>query len=133
MNQNWYRFIYNLRQNQPMEIQREEIQSKSIKFSIEVNNSEIARISLYLIYNNLHQEPYGLIEDLFVEPEFRNQGFATKLITSAIKEAKEQGCYKLIGTSRHGREPIHEMYKRIGFQDYGKEFRMNLGDEEENL
>lgn len=111
---------------------REELPSKYIKFSIKVNNFEVARAHLYLIYNGLHKEPYGLFEDLYVEPEFRGQGFGKKLVLQIIEEAKKQGCYKIIGTSRYGREQVHKMYKEIGFQDYGKEFRMNLGEEDKN-
>ncbi len=109
-----------------MEILKNDSSSKAIKFSIVLHGTEVARAFLYLINNNLHQEPYGLMEDLFVEPEVRHQGIGTKLIKEIIEEARKQGCYKLIATSRHKRINIHKLYERFGFQDHGKEFRMNL-------
>jgi GNAT superfamily N-acetyltransferase len=81
---------------------------------------------LYIMHNDLHKEPYGFLENLFVNEEHRGKGVGKKLIENLIKEAKEQGCYKLIGTSRYDRPEVHAMYEKIGFKDYGKEFRMDL-------
>ena len=44
----------------------------------------------------------------------------------SIEEAKKQGCYKLVGTSRHGRDKLHKWYEELGFKNYGLEFRINL-------
>jgi len=38
----------------------------------------------------------------------------------------EAGCYKLVATSRASRPRVHELYERLGFENYGVEFRMNL-------
>ena len=110
-----------------MEIKKEiEKKTSAVKFVAEDNGKTVGRAYLYLIYNGQHEEPYGLLEDVFVEPEYRGKGAGTDLVKAAIKEAKALGCYKLIGTSRHGRGDVHEWYKKIGFWDYGLEFRMDL-------
>ena len=109
-----------------MEIVKSEANSKRIRFSIIIHGTEVARAFLYLINNNLHSEPYGLVEDVFVEPELRQQGIGSKLIKDIIAEARKQGCYKLIATSRHKKTKVHELYEKFGFQDHGKEFRMNF-------
>jgi GNAT superfamily N-acetyltransferase len=109
-----------------MNIQKNEKQTLGIKISVEENGKEMGRVWLYLIYNDLHVEPYGLLEDVFVDEAARGQGFGNELLKAAIAEAKARGCYKLIGTSRRGREQVHEWYKRLGFADYGLEFRMDL-------
>lgn len=111
-----------------MEI-RKEIEKKSyaVKFIAEIDGKQIGRAYLYLIYNGLHENPYGLMEDVFVEEEFRGKGIGTALVQSVIAEAKRLGCYKLIGQSRYGREKVHELYQKLGFEDHGKNFRMNLG------
>jgi len=44
-----------------------------------------------LIYNDLHPEPYGLLEDVFVEEEFRGQGIGKSLVRAVIEKAKEVG------------------------------------------
>lgn len=90
------------------------------------NGQEVGRAYLYLIFNNLHTKPYGLLEDVFVDDNQRGKGLGTKLVTEIIAEAKARGCYKLIATSRHAREQVHDWYKKLGFEEYGVEFRMNF-------
>lgn len=87
---------------------------------------EIARIFIYFIRNDLHEKPYALLEDLYVQEEFRSQGYGASMVQAALKEAKKSGCYKVIATSRYAREYVHQLYLKLGFQDYGKEFRLNI-------
>ena len=84
------------------------------------------RAYLYLIHNDLHAAPYGLLEDVFVEAEERGKGIGTALIKAAVEEAKARGCHKLICTSRHNNLGVHGLYKKLGFLDHGVEFRMDL-------
>jgi GNAT superfamily N-acetyltransferase len=100
--------------------------SNSFRFSLEKDNEEIGHAYLFLITNNLHTEPYGLLEDLYVNPDHRGEGVGRKLIEAVIFKAKEVGCYKLLGTSRNEREKIHAWYQRIGFKNYGRAFRMDF-------
>lgn len=98
----------------------------AIKVTVEEDDQEIARGYLYIIYNDLHEEPYGLLEDVYVEEEYRGKGIGTDIVEEIIQEAKDQGCYKLIGTSRDSRPQVHEWYERLGFDNYGREFRMDF-------
>lgn len=100
--------------------------SKSVRLSLKEEGKEIARAFLYLINNDLHAQPYALLEDVFVQEEFRGQGNGVKIVQAAIEEARKQGCYKLIGTSRHSREKVHLFYKKLGFYEQGLEFRMDF-------
>jgi len=109
-----------------MEITQKKARSRGIKFFIMYDNIEIGRAFLYLMYNDLHKEPFGLLEDVFVDKSYRSQGTGTELVNQIIKEAKKQKCYKLIATSRYSRPKVHALYKRLGFEDRGKEFRLNL-------
>lgn len=109
-----------------MNIKKTEKSTLGIKISVEENGLELGRVWLYLVYNDLHAQPYGLLEDVFVDEEVRGQGVGNKLLEESIIEAKNRGCYKLIGTSRKSRENIHAWYKKLGFEDYGLEFRMDL-------
>lgn len=90
------------------------------------NGIECGRVYLYLMTNGLHEAPFGLAEDLFVEASHRKQGIGTILIEKLIEEAKNRGCYKLLATSRHGREHLHLWYQKFGFKDWGKEFRLDF-------
>ncbi len=109
-----------------IEIKTNTIESKAIKFSIVESQQEIARAYLYLIQNDLHQEPFGLLEDVYVTEDNRGQGLGTQLVKQVIQQAQEQGCYKLIATSRKSHPKVHQLYTRLGFQEYGLEFRLNL-------
>lgn len=109
-----------------MELKSTEIQSKAIRFSIEDNGSEVGRAYLYLIKNDLHEVPYGLLDDLFVAETHRSQGIGRQLIEKIIASAREHHCSKLIATSRYSREEVHAWYLRLGFKDWGREFRMDF-------
>jgi GNAT superfamily N-acetyltransferase len=109
-----------------MEIKKSKIDLFATKLNILNEGEEIARISIIYIKNDLHEEPYALIEDLYVEEFYRGKGYARKLFEAAIEEAKKANCYKIIATSRYSRDKVHDFYLRLGFEDYGKEFRLNL-------
>ncbi len=111
------------------EILKNNIASKSIKvFILDKNdgNKEIARAYLYLIKNDLYDQPYGLVEDVFVDENHRSNGLGNKILLAIIKEAKDNNCYKLLAQSRHDNKKIHDWYSKLGFENYGLNFRMNL-------
>ena len=76
--------------------------------------------------NELHRAPFGLMEDVFVDESQRGEGLGSKLVNEIISAAKEACCYKLIATSRDSRPKVHELYRRLGFADHGREFRMDI-------
>ena len=81
---------------------------------------------LYLIFQDRHREPYGLLENIYVEKEYRSRGLGSLLIRQMIAEAKKKKCYKLIGTSKMANADAHKFYERLGFEKMGYEFRMDL-------
>jgi len=109
-----------------MQIEKKTTQAEGIKFSVFKEDKEIARASLYMIKNDLHKTPYGLLEDVFVDETQRGHGIATDLVNAIIEEAKKQKCYKLICTSKNSKPKVHELYLKLGFKDIGKEFRMDF-------
>jgi len=109
-----------------MEITTNSIIAQGIKFSCQKEEKEIARAYLYLMHNDLHQEPFGLLEDVYVNENQRGQGLGTKLVKEVIRTAKQQGCYKLIANSRTSRPKVHHLYKGLGFIEQGLEFRMDF-------
>ena len=78
------------------------------------------------MWNSLHEEPFGLLEDVYVDESLRGQKPGTEIVNAVIAEAKVRGCYKLIATSRYTRPRVHELYIRLGFKDHGNEFRMDF-------
>ena len=98
------------------EIKQKEISATGIKFYVEEDYKEVARAYLYLMNNDLHDESFGFMEDVFVDESLRGQGIGSKLVTKLIEEAKNQGCYKLICTSRNSKPRVHSLYEKIGFR-----------------
>ncbi len=117
---------YSRGQNKTVEIKKKIIRCQGIRFSIKEGKKELGRAYLYLMTNGLHDRPFGLLEDVYVDENFRNQKLGTDLVKGIIAEAKKQKCYKLIATSRQFRPAVHRWYKKIGFKDYGKEFRIDF-------
>ncbi|MEN9557752.1 MAG: hypothetical protein RL141_121 [Candidatus Parcubacteria bacterium] len=113
-----------------MEFHREEIRTGlvAIKFSIQEGDLVIGWAYLYVLKNDRHPEPYGFLENVYIEKAFRGKGIGTRFIRDVIEEAKKQGCYKLIGNSRTSNESAHAFYERFGFRKHGFEFRMDLID-----
>ena len=109
-------------------VQAETIEAKGIKFSVVENEQQIARAYLYIMRNELHQEPFGLLEDVYVNESYRGLGLGTELVQQVIVAARQQGCYKLIATSRTSRPKVHELYKKLEFEVRGFEFRIDLSD-----
>lgn len=109
-----------------MEIKREPQAAHGLRFSINRDGREIARAYFYLMKNDLHDAPFGLLEDLYVDESHRGAGIASSLVREIVSAAPEAGCYKLIATSRTSRPIVHDLYRRLGFSDYGVEFRMDL-------
>ncbi|MEI7709173.1 MAG: GNAT family N-acetyltransferase [bacterium] len=103
-----------------------ENKSFAIKVTAEENGKVLGRAYLYIMFNDLHKEPFGFIEDVFVEEGNRGKGIGTKLVNEVVAEAKRQNCYKVICTSRHAKTEVHGLYEKLGFQDHGKEFRIDL-------
>jgi GNAT superfamily N-acetyltransferase len=109
-----------------MEIKREARTAHGVRFSLSRDGKEIARAYLYVMSNDLHQAPFGLLEDVYVEESHRSGGLGTSLVREVVGAARDAGCYKLVATSRTSRTEVHELYRHLGFADHGIEFRMNL-------
>jgi GNAT superfamily N-acetyltransferase len=102
------------------------LSSNYYKFEYIIEGKIIGRAFLFLIYNDLHPKPYGLLEDVFVEEKYRGRGIGKELVKRVIEKARELGCYKLIATSRFERENVHQLYENLGFKKWGYEFRIDL-------
>jgi GNAT superfamily N-acetyltransferase len=100
----------------------------AFRFGEQRDGVEVGRAWLYLIRNDIHQEPYGLLEDVDVIEEWKGTGIGSALLRAVIEKARSEGCYKLVATSRNDgtREDVHAWYERAGLKRYGIEFRMDL-------
>jgi len=97
-----------------------------VRISAEEDGKEVGVVYLYIIYNSVHKEPCGFLEYVIIDDAYQGKGIGTELVQEVIKEAKERGCYKLIACSRAGKDKIHKWYEKLGFKNYGLEFRMDF-------
>jgi GNAT superfamily N-acetyltransferase len=100
--------------------------ARGIRIFLEEDGNEVGHAYLYIMHNDLHDQPFGLLEDVFVADSHRSQGLGSQLVNTAIETAQTENCYKLIATSRSSRSTLHDWYKKLGFQSYGIEFRINF-------
>lgn len=109
-------------------MQVETVKVEGFRFSVSRNSNEVGRAYLYLLKNDLHARPFGLLEDVYVDDKYRSEGVASELLAEVLKYARDSECYKLIATSRNDgtRESVHAWYTRLGFIKYGTEFRLNF-------
>lgn len=58
----------------------------------------------------------GLLEDLVVDRKYRGKGIATKLISTAINEARRNGASYLYFSSNPKRVAANRLYRHLGFK-----------------
>jgi len=109
-----------------MDIQTKDVNANGIKLFVTQDGKEVGRAYLYLMTNDLHERPFGFMEDVFVDDSLRGGGIGTALVNAVVQEAKKRNCYKLIATSRYARPKVHELYVKLGWSDHGKEFRIDF-------
>jgi len=104
------------------------------RFSKRIEGKEAGRASLIIITNELEehrnadgsQQPYALLEDVFVHDEYRGKGLAVELIKACITQAKKIGCYKLIAVVNDAEPHLHRLYWEQGLIPNNKEYRLDL-------
>ena len=78
-------------------------------------NFKLREGSLQMVILQNKRGQYGIIENVFVEEEFRGRGIATKLVKKAIDTARKFGLYKITLTCS---EDLTSMYTKMGFKWY---------------
>ncbi len=91
---------------------------KAIHFVIEKENSIVACAGAFIKedvpYCFYKEEQYGFIGDVYVEPLFRNQGYAKKLTNEVLDwfSKKEINTIRLLASDN-----ARKLYKSIGFKE----------------
>ena len=109
-----------------MRLDTVDVLAHGVRISKTLRGKEVGRAYLYIMNNDLHKEPFGFMEDVFVDDAYRGKGIGEALVKKVISEAKRAGCYKLVATSRHSRDRVHALYLKLDFKDQGKEFRIDF-------
>jgi len=109
-----------------VELRTSAVSTSGIRISAVEDGRELGHCYIYLIRNDLHDKPYALLEDVYVNESDRGRGVGTLLVRRAVELARELGCYKIIATSRFGRDEVHRWYEKLGFKRHGYEFRIDF-------
>jgi GNAT superfamily N-acetyltransferase len=109
-----------------VDFENQNVEATGIRISVTDSDTEIGRAYIYIMHNDLHDQPFGLMEDVYVDEAHRGKGVGSELVKQVIELAKKANCYKLIATSRTSRPKVHELYQQLGFTLHGVEFRIDL-------
>ncbi|MDP9227196.1 MAG: GNAT family N-acetyltransferase [Actinomycetota bacterium] len=65
---------------------------------------------------------WGRITSVVVREEWRHQGIGRQLLGNVEEMARARGCVLLGVTSGDWREDAHEFYRRMGYEEAGRQF-----------
>ena len=94
----------------------ERIKNKqSVIYIAYVDENAVGFTQLYPLFSSVSMEPMYLLNDLFIEDNYRNQGIGKLLIDHAKKLC--QVCnYKGLAIETASDNPAQQLYERLGFE-----------------
>lgn len=85
----------------------------------EINECAIGYAIYYPVFGSFSAKANVHIEDLFIKPTYRNQGYGSKFFDKLVGIIKDEGYYKLEWSCLDWNTPSIEFYKRIGAKQDG--------------
>ncbi|MEI9896879.1 MAG: GNAT family N-acetyltransferase [Chthoniobacter sp.] len=83
---------------------------------VEVDGAVCATALLNLCADAMYRaQPFGVIENVVVDPQMRGWGLGRLLIGHIERLAAEHHCTKLMLLSNHSRQEAHAFFQRCGF------------------
>jgi len=75
-----------------------------------------------VIIENLtrNQRPYAVIENVVTNPDYRNKGYASLVLSAAKKIAVENNCYKIMLMTGSKQESTLSFYRKSGYNSNDK-------------
>lgn len=90
-------------------------QNDSIIFVAYINNQPVGFTQLYHLFSSVSMQPMYLLNDLFVDNDYRGKGIGEALINTTKQLAKVEN-QKGIAIQTAYDNPAQELYKRLGFK-----------------
>lgn len=86
-------------------------------YAAEKDRRLVATCTLAIIPNLTYDlSPFGVIQNVVTDPDYRKKGFATRVLRHALSEAWDAGCYKVVlGTGNKSKDTIR-FYEGAGFK-----------------
>lgn len=78
------------------------------------NENAVGFTQLFTLFSSVSMEPMFLLNDLFVESNYRGQGIGNLLIDEAKKMCKKLN-YKGLALQTEQTNPAQHLYERLGF------------------
>lgn len=78
------------------------------------------------VTNSLDPDPYAELTDLFVEPDSRRLGVASKLVKYLEGLARERGASHLVVLTGQRNTEAQAFYRNIGYEEYAIAMRKSL-------
>lgn len=83
---------------------------------VEVDGKLISSCNISIIKNlTRNLRPYGLIENVITDLNYRKKGYATKAINMAVEIARNNNCYKVMLLTGSKKEETLKFYEQAGF------------------
>jgi GNAT superfamily N-acetyltransferase len=93
----------------------------------DVEGEIVGTYTLLMAENIAHGGAFSaVVESVAVAPDRQGRGIGRAMMADAIDRARAQRCYKLALSSNARRRRAHEFYERLGFQQHGLSFVVDL-------
>jgi ribosomal protein S18 acetylase RimI-like enzyme len=76
---------------------------------------------IVIVENLTHgQRPYAVIENVITHPDYRKQGYASRILSAAREIAVQNNCYKIMLMTSAKTESTLHFYRRAGYNSNDK-------------
>jgi GNAT superfamily N-acetyltransferase len=83
---------------------------------VEVDGRIVSSCNIAIVKNlTRNLRPYGLVENVITDSNYRKKGYASKAINMAMDIAKDNNCYKVMLLTGSKREETLKFYEQAGF------------------
>ena len=116
---NSYRIFYGKKLN--IDISKKFLESRisnkdSKMFICEVNNILTGFVQLYPLFSSVRVSKYWLLNDLFIDSEFRGKGYSKLLIDRAKELVLESGACGIMLETEKSNKIGNSLYPKTGFE-----------------
>ncbi len=87
----------------------------SIIYIAFIEENAVGFVQLYPLFSSVSMEPLYLLNDLYVEVNYRGQGIGKALIDTSKDLCREQG-YKGLGLQTESDNPAQKLYEHLEFK-----------------